>query len=252
MHESVVDAELAKRIELAKREWESTVDTINEGLALYDSVTFEIRRVNWPFARLFNSSPKKMVGSQVHDKLCGCAAEQCKVRELLGAMTIQNLDVWRIGSEKYWSLSVYPISAISGSKPHLQHNVVVIRDITEERQLQQRIVEAEKHAYMVELVDHLIDRVNPSVDDVRKELKKIPGHLAALREVLWRAQNALGEIDGSPPDGGYPELAFKEIEEALALSFEYLDNINIVIGCLDELEISTGHMQRSEVIIEIG
>jgi len=249
MRESVVDKELSKRIELAKREWETTVDTIKEGLALYDSISLEVRRVNWPFASLFSSNPKIMVGAHIHEILCNCEAENCAVRDLLISSEFDTLDVWRIGSGQFWSLSVYPISAISGSKPHFQHNVVVIRDITEERQLQQRIVDAEKHAYMVELVDHLIDRVNPAVDGVREELEKIPGHLIALREVLWRLQTTLDEKNNDRTENSYPEIAFKEIEQALSLSEEYLDTINKVIGCLDEIEVSTGHMQRSEIEI---
>lgn len=250
MGECPVDSELAKRIELAKKEWETTVDTIHEGIALYDTETLAIRRVNWPFAKLFNSTPKKIIGGQVHEMLCGCEEEDCPVLSLLLSPIVDSLDVWRVGSGQYWSLNVYPISEISGSHSHFKHNVVVIRDITEERQLQQRIVEAEKHAYMVELVDHLIDRVNPSVDSVREELGKISGHVVALREIIRRVEDQIVANEDNREKDGYPEIAFKEIEQAMRQSGEYLDRINEVIGCLDELEISTGHMQRSEINID--
>jgi Mg2+ and Co2+ transporter CorA len=127
----------------------------------------------------------------------------------------------------------------------LLHNVVVLRDITEERQLQRRIVEAEKHAYMVELVDHLIDRINPSTDEIRDQLSAISGHLFALREVIRRSQTT------NPDDSSdYTELAFREIEQALHTSLENLDHVSKVVGCLDELEISTGQVARDEVGVD--
>jgi len=46
MQESQIDAKLAQRIALAKREWELSVDTISDGLALFEATTLVIRRVN--------------------------------------------------------------------------------------------------------------------------------------------------------------------------------------------------------------
>ena len=86
--------------------------------------------------------------------------------------------------------------------------------------------------------------------NIREELDKIPGHLLALREVLRHTRSSIENLYEQSLDGGYPELAFKEIDEALNESLEHLDNINKVIGCLDEIEVSTGHLQRSEVGIE--
>jgi hypothetical protein len=250
MRDSMVDTELAKRIELAKREWETTVDTIAEGLALFDATSLEIRRVNWPFARIFSSTPKKMVGINVHKTLCNCKKSDCQVRKFLMSTSVDLLEVRNEEGDHYWHLGVYPISAISGSRTHFHHNVVVMRDITEERTLQRRIIEAEKHAYMVELVDHLIDRVNPSVDNIREELGTMKGHLVALREVLRRAQGIDQENGESSDSGGYPDLAYKEIEQAMHQSQEELDRINEVIGCLDELEISTGQVHRPKLNLD--
>jgi PAS domain-containing protein len=239
-----LDQELAKRIELAKREWESTVDTITEGLALFDSATLSIRRVNWPFARMFDSTPKKMLTKDIHQVLCGCGGDRCDVREMLLSRLTSRLETRRPFSDRHWSLSVYPISAISGSETHFKHNVVVLRDITEERLLQQRIIEAEKHALVVELADQLIDRINPTVEAIRSELSAISGHVVALREVLRRLESATQAGDETVTSGGYPNLAFKEIDDALRISMEKLDHLNEVVGCIDELEISSGRVLR--------
>ena len=46
------------------------------------------------------------------------------------------------------------------------------------------------------------------------------------------------------------DQAYKELEKAMRESQEELDRINEVIGCLDELEISTGQAHRPELNLD--
>ena len=91
------------------------------------------------------------------------------------------------------------------------------------------------------------ERIDPSVESIRGDLDKISGHLIALREIIRSTQESDRSSSREMNRRGYPELAYKEIINALRQSQEELDRISEVIGCLDELEVSTGHVNRQEL-----
>jgi len=188
-----------------------------------------------------------MVGVDIHKILCSCLNHECQLRNILQTRSENSLEVRCEDTDRYWKLVVHPISALSGSRVHFHNNVAVMRDVTDERSLQHRVIEAEKNALLVEVTEHLIERISPSVKSIRGDLDKISGHLVALREILWSFQGLNKVNNGEKNSRGYPELAYKELISALRHSQEELDRISEVIGCLDELEVSTGHVNRQEI-----
>ncbi len=137
------------KIEQAKREWESTVDSLPDLICLVDrsgSVLRANRTVeSWGLARVTEVAGRKL-HKLVHD---GCAEPACELdaafREALGpAAAGRELEreLYDPLLERYLLVKVHP--ATSPEFPTNQSSVVVLQDITERKlaeQEQQRLIE---------------------------------------------------------------------------------------------------------------
>jgi PAS domain S-box-containing protein len=115
-------------VERAKQELQATIDAIAEGVALYDADTLDIVRVNWPLARMYQTTPHQMVDTNLHSILCGCEESGCPLSDFLRFSRDVMQEYHREDPQQYWELTIYPLTVEQQEHPR---NVVVIRDVTE-------------------------------------------------------------------------------------------------------------------------
>jgi nitrogen-specific signal transduction histidine kinase len=244
-------SDLFQKVERAKKEWETTVDAICENVALYDNDSLTIQRANWSMAKLFNTTPPKLAGANLHSKVCGCKEEDCTLRDFLKSSEANTQEIERQNGKVIWSLSVYPVPKDEVSP---SYNVIVLRDITKERIWQQRLLKAEQNSSMVRTAARLAYQITPSVEYIRHRLYIISQHLPELRSAFCDYRIAL-QVNGSEQSSCVAsdwttiesrhkvEFLIQDIEESLRQSIRDLNRIYNVIDDLHNLGSSASRIQ---------
>lgn len=212
-------------VERGKKEWESAVDAISEGVALYDGQDLTIRRVNWPLARWLNTTPHQLVGASLSELLDDIELPDEELDALLRSSQQSSLEVERRTTGQHLVLSVFPTQKELPAKPdHAapQHNVLVIRDVTYEKQLQREIIEAEKRAAMIRTVSGIAHQILPSINFIQQQLSIIGGHNAEMRCAFVDYRIALNDGRGAQNDG-HP-MGLDERETRRRLLGEEIEN----------------------------
>jgi nitrogen-specific signal transduction histidine kinase len=168
-------------VERAKKEWEAAVDSIAEGVALFDPASLTIRRANWPLASWLRTSPKQMVGGNLAELLFEEGASIQELRDFLQSEEIAETELQRQSDGRQWVLAVNPVVKAA---PAGDSSVLVIRDVTRERQLQQEIIESERRAAMIRTVTGLAHQLIPTVGYIQQQLSTIHANLDELRNAF--------------------------------------------------------------------
>lgn len=243
-------------VERGKKEWESAVDSIAEGVALYDRESMTVRRANWPLARWLDSTPQQMVGLDLLEALADCTADGFVLSVLLGQSVAGYQEVSRTSSGQTWLLSVFPI-VISNQQSN--NSVLVVRDITQEKQLQQGIIEAEKRGAMVRTVAGLAQQIIPSVGHIQQHLSSINANIQELRSAFvdYRIALRTGERSRSNLPTQTPweaietrhhvEFTLNDVEKMIRQSMQDLMRIYSSIDDLGDLQGSGSRTQYSDL-----
>ncbi len=248
-------SELFEKVEKAKKEWESSIDVISEGVAVYESHSLTILRANWTLARFFETTPHKLVGENLHLLICGCMQPLCLIRSLLASSRTDFLDYEPRQKEKLWSLSTYPVP---GAQEQNDRNVLVIRDITQERNLQRQMLQAEAKASMIRTVASLAQQTGPTLTSLRQNLENANHWVNQLRNALIDYRVALQTMSATQEP--LSELTWEKIEsrhhvEFLLQDFEGLlddsnhqmDQIMIALHNLSELSAESPNFQPTDL-----
>ncbi|MFM8322092.1 MAG: hypothetical protein ACKOC5_14365 [Chloroflexota bacterium] len=203
------ETEIIEKIIKAKKEWETTVDTISEGVVLYETGSLAIRRVNWPLARMLNKTPQTLVGANLHQMLCGCQDNHCPTLHFLQAGAIRTKEIGYLPAHQQWFLSSHPLLLELQEHPTA---VVVVRDVTQEHIYQDQVAEAEKQALVARAATGLVGQITPSVEYIQHYLTTVEHQMGRLRAALADCRQAL------------PQPAWDEIETRHKLTF-VLDDI---------------------------
>lgn len=247
--------ELFTIVERAKKEWESAVDSISEGVALYEPASFSVRRANWTLARWLDTTPHKMVGANLHSLLCGCERPDCELLLFLRSTSSISLEIERQQTAQKWLLSIYPVSNSAQPSPN---TVIVLRDVTQERLMQQRVIDAEKRAAMMRTAAGLAHQIMPYIGYIQQNLSIINSNLAEVRNALIDYRIALrAAVKTSPP--GKPaewesiearhrvEFMLADIEQALKQGMYDLMRIYKSVDDIGDLQGPTAKMQYNDL-----
>ncbi|HSQ26608.1 MAG TPA: hypothetical protein VLM80_05740 [Anaerolineales bacterium] len=239
-------SDLFEKVEKAKKEWESSIDVISEGVAVYESHTLTILRANWTLANFFDTTPHKLAGENLHLLICGCLEPLCPIRSLLSSTHAEFIEYEPKIPEKLWTLSTYPVPS---AQNHTGYNVLVIRDITHERSLQQQMLEAEAKASMIRTVANLAQQTGPTLTNLQQNLEIANRWVDQLRNALIDYRVALQTMSVSQLS--LSELSWEKIEsrhhvEFLLQDFEgLLDQSNHLMG-----QITSAITNLSELQVE--
>ncbi|MEW6033594.1 MAG: GAF domain-containing protein [Chloroflexota bacterium] len=135
---TIANARLFQRVEVAKREWEQTFDTVSEGVAVL-SLDHRIVRANWSLARMLGTTPKELVGQHCYRAIHGaegprdgCVLSRCVAEKRTCEVVRQEQ-----GQGGRWlQVCADPILDARGEVVGVVHSV---SDITVERLRQERL-----------------------------------------------------------------------------------------------------------------
>ncbi len=136
-------ARLFALVERAKREWETTFDSIADGVSILDR-ELTVIRANWAFARVVGATPREVVGKKCHELVHGTRTpcEGCPALAVLAGKPTAVLvrEEPQLGN-RWLSISAYPLPGSENQPVGIVH---LLRDVSEERRLQAAVVRTER------------------------------------------------------------------------------------------------------------
>ena len=186
--------ELFRKLEHAKREWEDTVDAIDEGIALVDE-NCRILRANRVLANWINTTPAQLIGRRCFEIFHGgtTAPPTCPHTRLLesGAPAEGEVESALLG--KTFHLKTYPVR--DEARNHIG-SVNVWRDITAEKRLRAQLIQSEKMAATGRLAASIAHEINNPLQAIRGcvDLAQVTGDSGKHKRYLAMASTELERL----------------------------------------------------------
>ncbi|MBI5303197.1 MAG: GAF domain-containing protein [Chloroflexi bacterium] len=156
------------KVERAKKEWESTIDAIEEAVLLVDE-NCRILRVNRVLANWLNTTPAALVGNYCYHVVHGTDTppERCPHSQVLAELKqihtaefekqIHTTEFDEPHLNRTVRLTVYPLRVSEGFEASTAN---VLKDVTAERRLQAQLLQSEKLAATGRMAASLAHEIN--------------------------------------------------------------------------------------------
>jgi two-component system NtrC family sensor kinase len=151
-------ARLFRVVSRSRKEWETTFDAMQDCVSVHDT-TGKVIRANVALARRFNTIPQKIIGrycSQLYNEEC---SDQTACRHTLppksDALIVEEVDLPSMGG--VFQLSVSPWY---DKNNRLAGSIHVAKDISNEKLLQQQLIQSEKLSAIGELISGIAHELN--------------------------------------------------------------------------------------------
>lgn len=206
---------LLEVIERAKQMWQATFDAIRDPVVIINE-NFDIERANLATSRLSDSDIKEIIGKKCYRAFAG-RTKICDNCPLIKSIESNHAAVSKLGNrihQRDYEVSAFPYP---GGEVKSIASVVHYRDVTEEKRLQQEVIQNEKMAAIGMLAGGVAHEINNPL-----------GGILAFTQLLMRGLN---KEDPIRPD-------LEEIERAAVRCKK------IVSDLLDFSRISYGKEMR--------
>jgi len=151
-------ARLFRVVSRSRKEWETTFDAMQDCVSVHDT-TGKVIRANVALARRFNTIPQKIIGrycSQLYNEEC---SDQIACRHTLppksDALIVEEVDLPAMRG--VFQLSVSPWY---DKNNRLAGSIHVAKDISNEKLLQQQLIQSEKLSAIGELISGIAHELN--------------------------------------------------------------------------------------------
>jgi two-component system NtrC family sensor kinase len=192
------NARLYEAVSRGKREWEITFDALADGIFIHDG-EFRIIRANKALARHLGTQPEALIGQPCYRAIhqMDQPPETCPSLLALSSGQEQHA-AWQDSTLKgFFQFSAYPLH---DEHDHLWGIVHVLKDITEQKRMQDSLIQAEKLAAKGRLVASLAHEINNPLHALRRAL-----HLLSK-----------GDVD-SEKQQHYLKSASREVERLITI-----------------------------------
>lgn len=155
---AVQNQELYRSVTRAKQAWETTFDSMTDGVSVHD-VDHNIIRANQGMATLLGTTKEKLIGSKCYRSMHGCDSPiaQCPRQEVMNSGRGVSLEIEEPRLNKVMRLTVNPVLGDDGEILGLVH---VFRDVTERKRMREQLLQSEKMAAVGQLVSGVAHELN--------------------------------------------------------------------------------------------
>lgn len=147
--------ERTRQIEQAKKEWEQTFDAIKDPVLLIDQ-KHRILRANLALANTVKSDIRSVIGTACYKTMMGRSSPcpNCPMGQTLSAQKGQEAELTHEDNKRIFHLRSFPLST---DPPYVVHDY---RDITEEKFIQQKLVQQDKLSSLGMLAGRVAHEIN--------------------------------------------------------------------------------------------
>ncbi|MEJ2110511.1 MAG: histidine kinase dimerization/phospho-acceptor domain-containing protein, partial [Acidobacteriota bacterium] len=160
-HQAAIALESARLFQVVSRsqkEWETTFDAMQDCVSVHDT-TGKVIRANVSLARHMNTIPQKIIGRYCSDLYGPQGTERAQCRHSLPpdseALIVEEVDLPQMGGT--FQLSVSPWY---DKNNRLAGSIHVAKDISNEKLLQQQLIQSEKLSAIGELISGIAHELN--------------------------------------------------------------------------------------------
>jgi len=155
---------LYREVVQARQEWESSFNAITDGMFIVDR-DFTILRANEALAQRLGTSPQELIGKKCYKLVHGTDAPPpwCLYSAALKEGRPVSMEMEEPNLKGIFLWSVYPILNGEGKTVASSH---LLRDITREKEIQERLFQAEKLASLGQLISGVAHELNNPLTSV--------------------------------------------------------------------------------------
>jgi PAS domain S-box-containing protein len=152
------------KIDEAQKEWEIIFDAIEEGISIHD-VNFNILDVNQSLARILNTKLSDLIGKRCYEVIHHLSEpiKGCPCLQAIETKKFANAEVKIPNLKGEFNIFIYPLFNAGGGLKGFVH---IMRDITEQKRLQDELIQLEKLSGLGELISCVAHELNNPLTSV--------------------------------------------------------------------------------------
>jgi signal transduction histidine kinase len=233
--------DLLGKVETAKREWELTIDSIEEGIMMVDA-DCRIMRTNHALAKWLNTSPNALVGQYCYRVVYGQETPLAYCQNAKSSPHQAPLSEWELEQPNLGGMFRFTTYSLRDDSNRYIGAVNVLKNITAEKQLEAQMIQSQKLSATGRLAATLAHEINnplqaiqgclelahANLNDTAKQQRYLAMATAELERLASIVQRML---EFNRPTRGTQEMTdiHKVVDDVLALSAKRLQHGKILI-----------------------
>ncbi len=225
--------EMVRRLKDADLQWENTFNSITDYMTIHDK-DYRIVKANMALAQKLNTTPDGLKGKtcwQVFHNSNGPCSD-CPHAVTLGTRKPSTLEIEYTSLSGIFLATTFPVF---NEKGEIAGTVHVAKDITQEKRLQEKLIQSEKMAVMGQMTAGIAHEINNPLNSIlgyatylietmsdtspnKDELTRIAGAASRCKDAMQRFLNFARETPKSMEHVEVKEV----VEEAMSLCYHIL------------------------------
>jgi len=171
----------ASKLEDAQNEWRVIFDAIEEGISIHD-VNFNILDVNQSLARILNTKLSDLIGKRCYEVIHHLSEpiKGCPCLQAIETKKFANAEVKIPNLKGEFNIFIYPLFNAGGGLKGFVH---IMRDITEQKRLQDELIQLEKLSGLGELISCVAHELNNPLTSVIGYAQLLKGSKEVSEEI---------------------------------------------------------------------
>jgi PAS domain S-box-containing protein len=156
--------QVEERLEQAAQEWRTTFDSITDLISIHDKNN-RIVRMNKAYADLLKKTPQELVGKFCHEVMHGTQEppSNCPHLQTINTGKPSAMEIYNPNFEAYFHELTSPLF---NEKGEVTGSVVVVRDVTQQRRMEEQLILTDRLASIGELSSGIAHELNNPLTSV--------------------------------------------------------------------------------------